>query len=224
MANKGNIPWNKGLTKEINKSIEIIGLKNSISLKGRISPKRKYSFNENDWKIKCCDCGNIIIYKSRDGFRNAIRGQNSGRKIRCGSCKQIGKNISKETRKKQSISAKKRFENLEEREKQSKRCRISAINRIMKTHGHIYPNYNINACKIIEDYGKENGYDFQHALNGGEVNIDGYFPDGLDEEKKTIIEIDETHHFDINGNLREKDIIRQKYLENLEYKIIRIRI
>ena len=72
-------------------------------------------------------------------------------------------------------------------------------------------------------YGKKNGYVFQHAMNGGEVCIDGYFLDGLDEEKKTIIEIDEKHHFDINGNLKPKDIKRQIYFETLGYNIIRIR-
>lgn len=30
---KGNIPWNKGLIKEVHKSLEIIGLKNSINMK-----------------------------------------------------------------------------------------------------------------------------------------------------------------------------------------------
>ncbi len=92
-------------------------------------------------------------------------------------------------------------------------------------NGHqIVPFFNSNACKIIEEYGKKNKYDFQHAMNGGEICIDGYYPDGLDKEKKTIIEVDEKHHFDINGNLREKDIRKQQYLENLGYKFIRIKI
>ena len=68
------------------------------------------------------------------------------------------------------------------------------------------------------------GFNFQHAENGGEVCIDGYFPDGIDMEKKIIIEIDEPRHYDKNGNLKQKDIQRQNYLENLGYKFIRVRI
>jgi hypothetical protein len=34
-----------------------------------------------------------------------------------------------------------------------------------------FPNFNPQACKIIEEYGKMNGYNFQHALNGGEFHI-----------------------------------------------------
>lgn len=63
--------------------------------------------------------------------------------------------------------------------------------------------------------GQNNGYNFQHAENGGEICIDGYFPDGVDQDKMVIIEIDEKHHFNVDD--------RQKYLENLGYDFIRIR-
>ncbi|MBT4732226.1 DUF559 domain-containing protein, partial [Candidatus Woesearchaeota archaeon] len=51
----------------------------------------------------------------------------------------------------------------------------------------------------------------------------GYYPDGLDENRKTIIEVDESHHFK-NGELRKKDIKRQTYLESLGYDVIRIKL
>ena len=45
------------------------------------------------------------------------------------------------------------------------------------------------------------------------------------QEKNVVIEIDEPHHYDMNGNLREKDKKRQKEIESiLECKFIRIRI
>jgi very-short-patch-repair endonuclease len=51
----------------------------------------------------------------------------------------------------------------------------------------------------------------------------GYWLDGYDKEKNVVIEADEIHHFDIDGNLREKDIIRQKEIEaQLKCKFLRI--
>lgn len=104
------------------------------------------------------------------------------------------------------------------------KLRKSIISRIKMLKGKYSPNYNPSACKIIEEYGKKHCYNFQHAENGGEKCIGGYFPDGVDEEKKTIIEIDEKHHFDEDGKLKLKDIDRQIYLEKLGYNIIRIKI
>jgi len=79
--------------------------------------------------------------------------------------------------------------------------------------------------ELLDEYGEQYNYKFQHAMNGGEILIEelGYFPDGLDVKKKTVIEIDERHHFR-NGCLREKDIVRQREIEKLGYKFIRIKL
>jgi hypothetical protein len=87
-----------------------------------------------------------------------------------------------------------------------------------------YPGYNKIACNRIDEYGQKYGYNFQHAENGGEYFIEhlGYFVDGYDKEKNTVIEYDEKHHFK-NKKLREKDINRQKEIEEyLKCKFIRI--
>lgn len=104
-----------------------------------------------------------------------------------------------------------------------KRMRLSAIKRIENMNGQIMPNYNSEGCKHIDEYNKKYGFNFQHAENGGEVCIDGYWPDGLDKKRKTIIEIDEKYHFNPDGTYKEKDIKRQQYLENLGYDFIRVR-
>ena len=104
-----------------------------------------------------------------------------------------------------------------------KKMRLAAIKRIADAAGQAHPNYNPEACKIIDVYGKRHGFNFQHAENGGEICVDGYFPDGIDIKQKTIIEVDENHHFDKNNNLRLPDIERQQYLEQLGYKIIRVK-
>ena len=49
--------------------------------------------------------------------------------------------------------------------------------------------------------------------------LDGYIP-----ELNLAIEIDEKHHFDRKGNLKEKDIERQKNIEKELYcKFLRIK-
>ena len=108
-----------------------------------------------------------------------------------------------------------------------RRMRISAIKRIENQVGQIFPNYNIEACKLIDEYGKENNYNFQHAENGGEFFIKelGYWVDGYDKEKNVVIEIDEPFHYDKDGNLKERDLQRQKEIEDfLECKFIRLLI
>jgi len=68
----------------------------------------------------------------------------------------------------------------------------SAILRI-KTQGGV-SNFNKDACVFIENYGTKNGYNFQHALNGGEVWIDGFCLDGYDYKNSIAFEYDEPQH------------------------------
>lgn len=55
-------------------------------------------------------------------------------------------------------------------------------------------NYNKDSIKVIEKYGRENGYVFQHAENGGEVCIEGFFVDGYDAKNNVVVEYQEYHH------------------------------
>jgi len=111
-------------------------------------------------------------------------------------------------------------------EASKRKMREAMVKNIIK-YGIHARNFNPTACKIIDEYGKQNGYTFQHALNGGEFHVKGlgYLVDGYDKEKNVVLEIDEKNHFDIHGNLREKDIIRQERIEkHLGCKFIRIPI
>lgn len=57
-----------------------------------------------------------------------------------------------------------------------------------------------------------------------QYKIKGYSADGYVKNRNLIIEIDERFHYDHNGNLREKDIKRQKIIENeLNCKFLRIK-
>lgn len=105
-----------------------------------------------------------------------------------------------------------------------KKHRTSILNFIEKNHGGIRPMINPHACKIITEYGIKNGYKFQHGLNGGEYYIKklGYFVDGYDKENNIVFEYDESHHFNKNNTLKNKDIIRMNEIINfLKCKFIR---
>ncbi len=77
------------------------------------------------------------------------------------------------------------------------------------------PNYTSKACKIIDEIGKKYGYNFQHAENGGEHQVESYFLDGYDIDKNIGIEIDEPNHYDSLGNLKPKDVERQERIQYL---------
>jgi hypothetical protein len=88
------------------------------------------------------------------------------------------------------------------------KMRIATSKRIKK-FGIRSRNFSPVACKFITEYGKQVGYNFQHAMNGGEQIVGGYFVDGYDKDKNVVFEYDEPRHYYVNGNLKPKDIIRQ---------------
>lgn len=105
--------------------------------------------------------------------------------------------------------------------------RIIAIRRIEKQCGQCAPNYNPEACRAIEEYGERHGYKFRHAENGGEFHIRelGYWVDGYDDDRNTVIEVDEPSHYDHNGDLSGRDKVRQKEIEEyLKCAFIRLRL
>jgi hypothetical protein len=104
---------------------------------------------------------------------------------------------------------------------EDKRKMREAVVRRVQKYGIISRNFNPDACKIIDEYGQKNGYNFQHAMNGGEYSCIGYLVDGYDKEKNVVIEIDEPYHNKLSQ--KEKDIKRQKRIEeHLQCKFIRL--
>lgn len=85
--------------------------------------------------------------------------------------------------------------------------------------------FNPKACKVFDKIMEETGVFIQHAMNGGEYLVEGlgYWLDGYDAENNVAYEYDEKHHF-IGGKLREKDLKRQKQIEEkLHCKFIRLK-
>jgi very-short-patch-repair endonuclease len=211
LKRKRQVPWNKGLSKETDERVK----KYSESMMGDKNPakrpevRKKISVSvsgENNHNY-----GKLRSKEVREKISESKKGQAPWNKGLTKETNDIVKKYSEvecsvETRKRMSESRKgKKFS-----EEHKKNMRLSAIKRGIK-----FPNHNPKGCKIIDEYSKKYNFNFQHAENGGEVCIGGYFPDGIDEKRKTIIEIDEPRHYDVNGKLKLKDIQRQKYLEGL---------
>ena len=105
------------------------------------------------------------------------------------------------------------------------KLRISRISNLIKIYGKNWrPTYNFNSCDIIDELGNIINCKFKHGKNGGEVYIDiGYFLDGYDPDKNTVIEFYERPHYDAFGNLNEKSSQREfNIIKYLNCKFIRI--
>ncbi len=89
------------------------------------------------------------------------------------------------------------------------KIREKYLSRMEKILGYpVVPNFNENACDYFNTLNKKNGWNLQHAKNGGEVEVFGYSLDAYDKERNIVVEYDEPRHYDLFGNLRKKDIIR----------------
>ena len=90
---------------------------------------------------------------------------------------------------------------------------ISAVNRI-KRQGQ-YVSFNEDACVIIDEYGKANGYEFQHGLNGGEFIVPNvwYYVDGYDKINNVVIEYMEKFHYNSEYKIK-KDAERRVHIMN----------
>ena len=97
-------------------------------------------------------------------------------------------------------------------EEEKDKIRKSTIEYLKKNRNFNGPRYNVNACKYIDSINEQFGWQLQHALNGGEYEIDGYFVDGYDKALNIVFEYDEPKHYiDVYNNiLRDKDVIRQQ--------------
>lgn len=215
-------PKSEEVKQKISKSL--CGRKLNDNIKNKISNTLKQKFNTPEYNQKFKiqnggqnnpNFGNRYSKEIKDKISRITK-----EKMQDCTLKERLNNIrqSKEYRQKLSNSLKGRFFSKETR----KRMREAVVRRVKK-YGIHSRNFNPKACEFIDKWGKENGYNFQHALNGGEISIIGYLVDGYDKDKNIVIEIDEKRHFDINGNLKEKDIKRQKEIEKyLNCKFIRI--
>lgn len=190
-------------------------------------------------------CKKCALEKSREKVSNTLKekyksgeivanmsGAHSVESRKKQSESKTGKKQSKESNIKRSISCKKAGCG---KLNKGRRCtdenrlkfRMNMIERLKKTNKKFHPPYNEKGCYFFEKLMKETNSFIQHALNGGEYFIEelGFWVDGYDQENNIVYEWDEEiHHYDVEGNLSEKDILRQREIEKfLKCKFIRLR-
>ena len=167
---------------------------------------------------RCADCArNDINYRLK--LSKALKGRKLTKEWKEKlSIANMGHTDSKKTRQKKRISmmgANNPFYGKFHTEKTKKIIRLKFHKRMQEKYGidGACPMYNPSACNTIDIYGKENGYKFQHALNGGEFYIKelGYWVDGYDKQKNVVIEYYESHH----KKQVKRDSIRIREIKNV---------
>lgn len=80
-----------------------------------------------------------------------------------------------------------------------------------------YTNYSTKGCEYIDKLNEKNNWNLQHAENGGETIVGGYYLDGYDKELNIAFEYDERKHYkNYEKNiLKDKDVDRQNYIIEL---------
>ena len=201
------------------------------------------------FKRQCKQCGNDVFHKDEKNLKRALR-ENRICTSCSNTIKAVGEKNSmfgkkhtqstiekiKEKRKFQiitedaitnmSIAGKRRCEEYnhwlgrKHKPETIDKLRVLHSKKIINNKWH--PAFNISACNIIENYGKKYGYNFQHAMNGGEFFIEelGYWVDGYDVNKNVVIEYYETGHkyYEDKDEIRIKNIIQHL---NCEVVILR---
>ena len=166
-----------------------------------------YSIKNN---CKCNSCANRETINKilsdpikSDIYRKKLSDSSKGIKITWGdkiSKTLTGRKLPKERVEKMKISMLGKnnpFYGKKHTEETKRKLRLKRIKYLNdKFGGGICPTYNPIACLIIDEYGKKHGYNFQHAINGGEHYIKelGYWVDGYDKEKNVVIEYYEKFH------------------------------
>jgi len=142
-----------------------------------------------------------------------------GRKYSLEHCENIGKALTGLKRTKEqceNISLSKMGKS--QTEESNRKRRLAILKRIKENHGKVFPAYNKQACDILKLFDEKNHTHGQYAVYGGgeyEVPELGYFLDYIEHEYKIIMEIYEKHHFNKDGSLRQKDVIREREIKTL---------
>lgn len=102
-----------------------------------------------------------------------------------------------------------------ERRKKIRLARIAQLKAQCELKGDSFtPNFSIKAIPFFKLVDEKLGFKGQYAMNPMEYETEsGYFLDYINFDAKWIIEWDERHHFE-KGLLREKDLLRQKEIQN----------
>lgn len=108
------------------------------------------------------------------------------------------------------------FTNKKHKEESKDKIRNSTVEYLQSLYGDAITRYNKKSIDYINRLNEEKQWNLQHAENGGEIKIGGYFVDGYDKELNIVFEYDERKHYkDVHNNiLKDRDIKRQNFIIN----------
>jgi hypothetical protein len=181
-----------------------------IEHKGKYS---KYNAIRSNKNLKLCfNCSNSDI-TNRVILNNEIWIKNGVWNRKCPKCKTVIKHTGRNSKTFCSFAHRNNrtcnsCANSKIYSDESKQKMREAVVRRIQKYGIRTRNYNPKACQFIESFGNQNGYKFQHAMNGGEYSCAGYLVDGYDKDKNVIFEYDEPFHNTPSYKL--KDVKRQQ--------------
>ena len=201
------------------------------------SCKKERRYNQKDNKIYNCqyclkECNGIYSLKTHERLcKNNPNRQNSNfikynEECRSGKKHHPHKGQTKNTSeslRKMVETRRKRLDNGEikgsftnhhhSKESKEKMC-ISALKYLKSLKNIKSPRYNKSSIKYIDNLNETKNWNLQHAENGGEFQIGGYFLDEYDKELNIAFEYDESNHYidSQNNILCERDKERQNYI------------
>jgi predicted RNA-binding Zn-ribbon protein involved in translation (DUF1610 family) len=205
--------------------------------------------NKKKWIRNCPKCGRDIIYVYQSNYCHGV--SNNSKCIFCAHDGQLKGRVQtdeeKEKRakklrgKKRTNISRKRYaasktgnknpkfgDHSPKSEEHRRKIRLSCIEvvrqRLALSGKPMKPSFNPNACIAIDDYGKKNGYNFRHALNGGEHYIKelGYWVDGYDAKRNVVVEYFENNHWHRKNKKKDIDRCREiMYYLKCDFIILR---
>ena len=171
---------------------------------------------EKRWMRNCPKCNVNILYKSKYGFTKSIKNNTKCKKCSCSGENNGFYGCSHTKMLKETFSnSRMGLQNPHYGKTHSEEWKLSArertINKIKnKTNGKF--GYNPTACKYLNILNEKNGWNLQHAENGGEVVVCGYLLDGYDKKRNVVVEYDEPLHD--KPYRKKKDIQRMNIIIN----------
>jgi hypothetical protein len=221
-----------------NKSM--LGQKHTKSAKNKIGRGNKGKVRPEELREKISKSlkGNPSPMKGKCHSKKSRKEMSEAHKLMTGNKNSFyGKHHTEETKKEIGIALKDYFKKNgvregyrltdEHKNNLQKSARIRTI-RCIQENGRCLPNYNKEACEFFKSFDKQNNTKGKYALyGGGEHHIKelGYFVDYFNLDLKLIMEFDEPKHYEINGNLKKRDKIRQqeiqKYYPDYEFRRIK---
>jgi len=200
-AIKNNKPCLKCIMKVINNTPEMRAIR-SNNVKGNKNPMRNPAV-----------CESVISQ-----FRGKSNRFSTETLIKMSNAQIIAQNRPDvvEKKKKAIKNACNKPEELERR----RNTRIAEIEK-NKLNGHqLTPAWNPVACDLIDEYGKKHGYNFQHARNGGEVRMFGFYLDGYDSINNVAIEYHEYAGHHTEKQMKKDALKKETFIKNLHCEYI----